>query len=462
MGYRNEEMDQGVGVREYLTEAKETLLLALPLIAGQLGQMFIGLADTVMIGRVGTVALAASTFANTLLMVPLLFGVGLLTSVSIRVAKARGGQRHDDVKHALRHGTWLAFVYGLIVFVICLAVLPLLGNFGQVDEVVEAVPTYFLLVAVSLVPAMMAMAWKNYGDALNKPWVPFWIILAGVGLNVLLNWIFIYGNWGSPELGMEGAGVATLIARIVTVVMLFAWIILAPSICRWRPRRWWGSWKRGEFRVLLRLGVPIGLQLLAEMGAFTAATLMVGGLGVIALAAHQVAFICTSVAFMVPLGIAMAITVRMGAAAGVEDVAGRVRQLRSILIGGWGFGLIFSTLSMVLFISCGRFIAQQIVTEPAVVDLATSLLVIAGLFQVVDGSQVISSSALRGMGDVVVPAWAGAFAYWGVSVPLGFYLIYHAGSGAAGAWWGLAIGLGVAAVLLGVRAWRVSARFTGN
>lgn len=449
----------GVGAESSLLsfrgEAWATLLLALPLIAGQVGQMLMGVADTVMIGHVGVVPLAASTFANTLLMVPFLFGVGLLSSISIRVAQGRGGGRHDDVKYGLRHGTWLALGYGIAVVAMIMVLLPWLGNLGQPEEVVTAVPRYLVLAAISLIPAMVSMAWKNYGDALNRPWAPFWILMSGVLLNVLLNWILIYGNWGMPALGLEGAGWATLMARIAVVVALYFWLMKSPSVREWAPKRWWGRWKKGEFRVLCALGVPIGLQLLAEVGSFAAASLMIGTLGVVALAAHQVALTCASVSFMVPLGVAMAITVRMGEASG--EPMGH-RRLRRMLVGGWMYGLIFSGISMAVFILYGQWLAEHIVAEPAVVDLAVGLLVIAGVFQLVDGSQVISSSALRGMGDVVVPAWLGIFAYWAVAVPSGAYMAFVHGSGAHGVWWGLALGLGMAALLLGVRAWRMAGR----
>lgn len=464
MSERGDKLDRDVGGKDhpfsYWMEAKATLLLALPLIAGQVGQMLMGVADTVMIGRVGVVPLAASTFANTLLMMPFLFGVGLLVSISIRVSQGRGGGRHDEVKHALRHGTWLAFGFGWVIVAVIFCLLPWLGHFGQVPEVVTESKTYLVLVALSMVPAMVAMAWKNYGDALNRPWIPFWILMAGVALNVLLNWVFIYGNWGVSALGLDGAGWATLISRLAVTVCLYGWVMRAPGVRDWSPHRWWGVWKPGEFRVLLKLGVPVGLQLLAEVGSFSAASLMIGSIGVISLAAHQVALTCTSTAFMIPLGVALALTVRMGEASGAANGAngtGRAR-LHQILLGGWMYGLIFAGISMWIFITWGQWLASHIVADPEVIKLASGLLVIAGIFQLVDGSQVISSSALRGMGDVTVPAWLGVFAYWVVAVPCGAYLAFSRDWGAHGVWWGLALGLGTASLMLGVRAWRIAGR----
>jgi MATE family multidrug resistance protein len=433
----------------WVDEARATLLLALPLIAGQVGQMLMGVADTVMIGHVGVVPLAASTFANTLVMVPLLFGIGLLTSISIRVSQGRGGARHDEVKDAMRHGTWLALALGVLSVAILMGLVPVLGMFGQAEEVVASAPVYLMLVACSLVPGFVSMAWKNFADALSRPWPPFWILMAGVGVNIFLNWLLIFGNWGFPALGLEGAGWATLVARCAVVLGLYLWVTRSPRVREWSPKRWWGMWKGNEFRGLLGLGVPIGLQLVAEVGAFAAGSLMIGSMGVIALAAHQVALTCASTSFMIPLGVAMAVTVRMGEAAG----GGSTARQRTILLGGWIYGLIFTGMSMVVFLVFGEWIAARIVTDPEVIKLAAGLLVIAGLFQFVDGSQVISSSGLRGLGDVKIPAWLGIFAYWGVAIPSGAYLAFSRDLGAYGVWWGLALGLGTAALTLGTRAW---------
>lgn len=433
----------------FFGEAWATLWLALPLIAGQLGQMLMGVVDTVMIGHVGVVPLAASTFANTLVMVPLLFGIGLLTSISIRVSQGRGGKRYDEVKSAVRHGTWLAGLLGLCSLLILACLIPALGWFGQPEEVVEAVPMYLLLVACSLVPGFITMAWKNFADALNRPWVPFWIMLAGVGLNVFLNWLFIFGNWGIPAYGLVGAGWATLAARCSTVLGLYLWLSRSTWIRQWSPKRWRGMWNGKELRALTALGVPIGLHLVAEVGAFAAGSLMIGSFGVVALAAHQVALTCASTSFMIPLGVAMALTVRMGESAG----DGSLGRQRTILLGGWSFGLIVTGISMLAFLVYGHWIASLIVVDPEVIRVAAGLLVIAGIFQLVDGSQVISSSALRGMGDVKIPAWLGIFSYWAVAIPSGAYMAFGLDLGARGVWWGLALGLGTAAVTLGARAW---------
>lgn len=438
-------------------EAWATLLLSLPLMAGQVGQMLMSLADTVMVGKVGVVPLAAATFANTLLIIPFLFGVGLLVAIPVRVSQSRSAQRDDEVRGVLKHGTWVSVMLGVSIFIITLLLLPFLGSFGQPVEVVKAMPVYFVLSSFSMTAMYISMTWKNFGDALNKPWVPFWILMAGVGFNVFLNWIFIHGNMGSPALGLNGAGLATLIARCATMVGLYFWLKKAKSVKAWAPeklRDWWGSWDFAEFKQLFALGVPIGLQLVSVISAFSIGALMIGSFGVVPLAAHQVAIICTYTAAMIPVGIAMALVVRMGETTGVVIVG----QRRFILLGGWLFSILFTAMMMVAFILYGYPIASWIVQDAEVVELAVKLLFIVGAFQIVDGFQTVSFSALRGMGDVSVPAWLSAFCYLGVAVSTSYILAFTFDMKAEGVWWGLATGFTLAAILLGIRSWIIAGR----
>ena len=187
-------------------EGRLTVALALPLAAGQISQIFISLADTLMVGRLGVVPLAAATFANNVLYVPFIVGLGFSTAISVRVSQARGSGDREAARAALRNGLYLALALGVLTMLGGLGIQPFLGFFHQDPEVIRAVPRYFLLVAASMIPAMGAMAVKNHADAMNKPWTPFWIMLAAGGLNVLFNWLFIYGNLGAPRLGLDGVG----------------------------------------------------------------------------------------------------------------------------------------------------------------------------------------------------------------------------------------------------------------
>jgi MATE family multidrug resistance protein len=435
----------------FVQESRVTLKLAVPLISGQLSQMLMGVADTVMIGGIGVVPLGASTFANSLLAVPFVAGIGMMSSVSVRVSQGHGAGDPEAVGSALRHGTWLALMWGLTVIAVVAGLLGFLDRFGQPPEVVERAPVYLMTCAVSMVPVMLTMAWKNHADALSRPWAPFWIGLGAIGLNVLLNWLWIHGRWGFPAMGLEGAGYATLAARVVATGVLFGWLNRSSWLRRWLPRRWLARCEWRGFVALLRIGVPGSLHLLTEVTAFVMASLMIGTLGVVPLAAHQVAITCVGTAFMVPLGMSMATTVRVGEIVG----AGERGRLHRVLMGSWLFAVVFMSASMLLFFFYGKPVAGLFVRDEAVVSSAAALLLVAAVFQLFDGLQVVSVAALRGVNDVALPAWMGAFAYWGLAMPLGWYWGLRLGWGASGVWLAMAVGLAVAALLLGRRAWRL-------
>lgn len=433
-----------------LREGRATVLLALPLVAGQVSQMLMGVVDTLMIGRLGTVELAASTFANTVLHVPLMFGIGMAIAVSVKVSQARGSNSAVEARAALRHGLFIGLALGVMTLFVALALLPVFPYFGQAPEVIELVPTYFLLVALSMTPAMGTMAVKSHADAMNCPWPAFYILLGGVLLNVLLNWILIYGNLGMPALGLEGAGIATLIARVASVIGLLGWCLRARSLRGWVPRRWFVRPDWSAMRQLWKIGWPASLHISAEMGAFVMATLMIGSLGAAALASHQVAMSCAATVFMVPLGISMALTVRIGEAWGAKEYD----RWRPIAISGWLMGGMVSLLSVTVFLLFNEQIAGWFLSEPEARKVAAGLLIVAAVFQVSDHSQIVSAGVLRGLDDVRIPAWLAFFAYWAVAMPLGWFLSFRVGLGVVGMWWALTCGLTITALLLGVRVWR--------
>ena len=426
------------------------MTLALPLIVGQLSQMLMGVADTVMIGRVGVTELAASSFANTLIYVPMMLGIGMSLAVSIRVSQARGAKEPAAARAALRHGLQITTGLGLLTLLGGWLLVPFLGIFQQAPEVLAAAPRYFLLVAASMIPAMASMAVKNHADAMNRPWPVFWITLGSVLLNVFLNWIFIFGHLGVPAMGLEGAGIATLLARLVGFAGLIVWCVKSPDLREWVPYHWFQAPDRAALLDLVKLGFPTSMQLLAEVSAFVAASLMVGTLGEAALAAHQVAISCAGTAFMIPLGVSMALTVRMGEAQGAKQFG----RKRPILISGWGLGLCFALTSVTCFLAFNETIAAWFVGGGEVRTVAASLLIVAGAFQFSDSIQVICAGALRGLDDVKTPAWLAFGAYWIVAIPFGWMLAFPLEQGVTGMWWGITLGLSLTAIALGLRAWQ--------
>lgn len=430
-----------------LREIRPTLSLAVPIMIGQLSQMLIGITDSVMIGHTGAVPLAAAAFAGSVFGVFYVLGIGLMQPVAVFVAHAHGAGRPAECGEYLRHGLVIALVFGALETVVQFALAVRLQWFDQPTEVLAVVNPYFLLIAGSTAPVLMTLALRQFGEALGRPWAPMVILLGGVALNVLLNWIFIYGHWGAPALGLTGAGVATLLARVAGLWALWIWVRRDARVRDWLPERWLAPMSAARFREMLRLGLPAAGMLLFEAGSFAAAAIMVGWLGAVPLAAHQIAITCAATTFMIPLGLAMAAGMRVSAARG----AGQLERLRPIGYSTLAMSAAASAVFTTAFLAGGTVIAGWFVQETEVIVLAAQLLVIAAMFQFFDGVQVIGASLLRGLQDVKVPTLISFVAYWLIAVLAAYVGGIRLGFGAAGVWAALAAGLAFAAVCLAVR-----------
>jgi len=433
-----------------LHESRLTLRLALPLMIGQLSQMLMGVVDSLMVGHLGVRDLAALTFANSLFHVPFVLGIGLLSGISVITSNARGANDAAGARGSCRHGLFLALALGVVLFGVSWWVSMNLDSFGQPASVAERTTGFFRIIMASVIPALASIALKNHADALNRPWPPFWIFLGGVGLNVGLNWVMIHGKWGCPALGFEGAAWATLISRCAILVAMVFWMVRAPGLREWIPNHWFRAPDFLDLRRLLSVGLPAGIQMTSEVSAFSLAGLIMGRFGSESMAAHQIAITLAATAFMIPLGLSMALTVRIGVAHG----AGEVMRLRPIAISGWLLAAFYSILAAASFLIFGRFLASMFINAPEVIALAGTLLVIVGVFQLFDSLQVASSAMLRGMRDARVPAIMGFVAYWLVGLPVGASLAFGFRLEGVGVWWGLAAGLFVAAITLGPRLWK--------
>jgi MATE family multidrug resistance protein len=435
-----------------LREARATLFLAIPITMGQVGQMLMGITDSLMIGRVGAVPLAASSFGGSVFNLFFIVGVGLLTPVAVFASRSRGAERHDEAGEYLRHGLAVALAFGILEVGVLLLISRHLGLFRQPPEVVAAVNPFLTLIGLSIVPVLAYLALRQFAESMGRPWVPMVVILSQVALNAFLNWVFIYGHLGSPALGLTGSGMATLTARLLGTIAIFVWLRFEPSMRGAWPRRWFAPLSGRRLVQMLGVGLPVAGSLLFESGAFGAATVMMGWLGAVPLAAHQVALSCAAFTFMFSLGISMAVGVRLNTAVG----KGEHRKLRAIWLGGLGMGSALALANAALFFFFGHAIARAFIADPTVVSTAALLLAVAALFQVFDGGQVINSAALRGLTDVKVPAAITFVAYWVISLPLGYLLGVRGSFGPAGIWSGLAAGLAFAAIFLGLRFFRLT------
>lgn len=451
----------------YLREIRPTLTLAAPIVVGHVSQMLMGVTDSVMIGHAGTVPLAASSFGGNIFTIFYVFGIGLMIPVSIFVARARGSQRPAEAAEYLRHGLAMALIFGAFETVAMVAVGTQLHHFGQPPEVLAIVRPFYLLFAASITPVLVYLVLRQFAEAMGHPWVPMFIMLGGVGLNALLNWIFIYGNLGLPPLGLTGAGISTLLSRTIGAFVIFWWLQRFPAVrAAWpgtshaipaplaeAPTRpvalsgWIAPLSRARLGEMLHVGLPAAGMLLFETTAFAFSGIMIGWLGAVPLAAHQIAITCASFAFMFPLGLSVAAGMRVSHAVG----AGEKHRLRPIAFGTMALGLAVMSGFALAFGAGGRFIASSFVRDAAVITLAAQLLAIAAVFQLADGVQVIAASVLRGITDVRVPAAITLIAYWVIALPIAYLLGAAGPLGAKGVWSGIASGLAFAAIFLTAR-----------
>jgi multidrug resistance protein, MATE family len=436
-----------ITARRWLEESRRTLALALPIMSGLVGQMLMGLTDTLMVGQVGTVPLAAAAFASNLSHIPMVGGMGLLAAVPVLTAHAYGAGRPAQASEVLRHGLWIAVVAGTLAALGLWWMRSRVGWLNQPPEVVAAAQTYLLLMGISLFPLLVAHTLKQFCEALANPWPPTLILLGGVLLNILLNWVFIFGRWGSPAMGLDGAGLATLTARVATALVIGLYLVRARALMDYLPACWrrLPSWRSvGE---QLRIGSPVAVQHLLEVGAFAFAAIMMGWINAEAMAAHQIAITCAATTFIFAMGFGMAVSIRVGHAWG----AGANDQVRRVGMSGLTLTAIMMAGFATLFILGNRMIADAFSNESEVIAIAAAMLFIAGFFQIFDGLQVVALSALRGMADVRVPAMIAVFSYWVIALPVGYLAGFVFGYGAAGIWLGLAAGLATAA---GTLMWR--------
>ena len=433
-------MQQLHPVHSYSRELRKTLILAAPITAGHVSQMLLGITDTLMIGRVGVVELAASALSHTLFHFVFIVGIGLLSSVSVLVSHAHGAGDKREAAEMLRHGLLIALAGGMLMFGILWGSFPFLGILQQPEDVLATAKPYLWLLSASIPFVMCIVCFRNYSEAQDAPWPAFWCGLFSVLLNIFLNWILIYGNLGAPRLELTGAGIATFASRVVNLIILMAWLRKDVRFRESWPVRWLARIPIKSIWSMLRIGMPVGLQLLMEVGAFSSTTLFMGWLGVVEMAAHQIAITCAATTFMFPLGVSLAAAIRVGHVIG----AGEPARARVVGYSALGFTILMAGLFTLLFIVFNREISFLFTSDVPTGMMAASLLIVAGIFQLFDGTQVIAIGSLRGCKDVNVPTWIIFISYWVVGIPIGLSLAFLVDAGAVGLWIGLATGLGVA------------------
>lgn len=423
---------------------KITLKLAFPIVLSQLGQMAFGLMDTIMVGRVGAVPLSASAFVNNVTNIPMVFALGASAATSVLVSQSFGEKSYKNCGRYLNNALVSIGVLTFAVIILLLTLTNYLSVFQQPQEVLNASIIYYKTITWSILPFVLFFVLKHFSEATSHPYIPLVFLGLGLLINFVLNYILIYGYKGFPPMGLEGAGYATLIARVFVIVGLYLYIVRAKIFERFKP-----SFDRSQldmfaFKDLMRIGLPSGFSFLFEVAAFAGSGIMMGWLGTKTLAAHQIALQIASAAFMCALGLAFAVTVRVGQLKGEENYPA-VRQA-----GVSAFGFVAITLGIVgLLILLFRFQLPKIfIADLEVEAMAAQILIVVCIFQVADSTQAVAMSALRGLQDVRIPTLIAFFAYWVVALPLGYYLAFHRGYNHMGIWSALGISLAFSSILL--------------
>lgn len=450
-------MPEAAAASPWTSHIRETVLLGLPLIAAQLAQTALNVTNTLVLGRLGPEELAAAVLGWQMFFVIWMFGSGFGFAVMPLVANAIGSKDRRGGRRFVRMGLWISFAYALVMIIPLWNAEAIFLALGQDRHISALAADYVGMLKWSLFPQLAIIVMRSFLGALSRPGIVVLALLSGVAVNVGLNILLVFGGSGLPAMGMRGAGLATFIAT--SCVALF----LIVHVSRHRPLRQHEIFTRffkpdvPALIEVFRLGWPMGTTVVAEVALFSATSIMMGAIGPMELAAHGIALQLSGLAFMIPLGLSSATTIRVGHAFG----AGNHRDLSRTAITSLSMGLSIACLSAMVFLAMpdtliGLYLDLEAEASAAVIPLAVSFLAIAGIFQIVDGVQALSSGALRGLRETRVPMIIALLSYWGIGVSTGYVLAFPAGWGGVGIWWGLAIGLAMAAVLMTVRlAWRI-------
>lgn len=440
----------------YTKEFKYNLRLSYPVILGMLGHTFVGFVDNVMVGQLGAVELAAVSLGNSFVFVAMSIGIGFSTAITPLVAEADAEGNFGKGKSAFKHGLFLCTVLSLVLFGLLLLAKPLMYIMDQPEEVVVLAIPYLDLVAFSLVPLIVFQAFKQFSDGLSLTKYPMYATIAANVLNVVINYILIFGKFGFPEMGIVGAAVGTLISRFV--MLFYLWWLLAK---REKSKAYVTGIKifqltNQALKKITNLGLPSAMQMFFEVGIFTAAIWLSGTLGANPQAANQIALNLSSMTFMVAMGLSVAAMIRVGNQKGLKDFKALKRIAESIFLLGFIFAVIFALVFVVfhkqlptLYVNLDDPINALDTAE--VVKIAATLLLAAAVFQITDSLQVIVLGALRGLQDVYIPTLITFIAYWLIGFPISYYLGKADVYGSLGIWLGLLAGLSSAAILLYIR-----------
>lgn len=429
------------------SEYKKTLRLSIPVIIAQAGQITVGMIDNIMIGKLGTTPFAAASFTNTLFNLVLIFGLGYSFALTPLVGKSWGEKDHKTIGSWIKNGLMANAFMGVILVLVLLIMYFMIPFMGQPESVLQPSKDYLMILTISVFPMMVFYGYKQFAEGVGDTKTAMKIMLWANIINTIGNYIFMYGKLGAPEMGLQGAGVGTLISRIFMAVAfivlfykkeqyeLFVKLYNQSSFC----------WKR--FMKVVKLGVPLGGQTVMEACAFGLCAIMMGWVGEIGMAAHQIAITLSTLGFMIYQGLGAGTTIRVSHYKGQNDKEGIVRATKTAIM----IMIIYSTFSVLLYWGARNILPLMFTQDPTVIQLAAQMLIVCGLFQLVDGVQIVIAGTLRGLADARIPAVITFISYFMLSIPFSYMSAFVWGYGAVGIWFGFPLGLFVCACLFQLR-----------
>jgi multidrug resistance protein, MATE family len=424
-----------------IAEIPALIALAIPVVAGLAGGSVLSVIDSVMLGPLGEIPLAAASLTQSVLVIFYAGLYGLAGAVGVLIGQAHGAGDQQRINGILRHGLVIGLAGGLagaLAMVSCLFVLPYTG---QPEDVISAIPVYWIAMSLLLVPFTLTMVVKQFLDSIGRPWTGAALTVLPVFLNIPFNWLLIYGNLGFPKLGLAGAGIASLGAFAGGFLLMLLYLRRASAMAPFRE-----AIKRHStgYAEVTREGYPMSFQYLAEGSSVAIAGVLIGLLGATALAANQIVFSVAVLVYMAPLGMSGAVSIRIAQAVG----EGATHRIRAIGLAGVTIVTVWMLTFTCLMVIWGAPISRAFVSEPPIIAAATAMFITVGVMQVFDGLQSVSLGALRGILDNRWPTRVSLFAYWIIALPLSAVFGFVLGFGAPGVWAGFGIGIGVAGVLL--------------
>ena len=441
---------------DYTKEFSYNWRLAAPVIMGMLGHTIVGLVDNLMVGQLGAAELAAVSLGNSFFFVAMSIGIGFSTAITPLVAEADSEHNFARGKSAFKHGFVLCSLLAIVLFALILLAKPLMYMMNQPQEVVVLALPYLDIIAISLVPLIIFQALKQFSDGMSLTKFPMYATIIANVINVFFNYVLIFGVWGFPKMGVVGAGIGTLIARFVMIVLMWYFLNRLEKTKAYVKDLKLFVLEYSMLKKINSLGLPSALQMFFEVGLFTAAIWLSGTLGKNPQAANQIALNLSSMTFMIATGLSVTAMIRVGNQKGLKRPVELRRIATSIFIMGLALAILFALIFLIFNNVLPTFYLDlndltHFADNQNVVEIASSLLIIAALFQISDSTQVVFLGALRGLQDVKIPTLITFFAYWIIGFPVSYFLGDASKYGSSGIWIGLLAGLTASSIFLYIR-----------